>query len=178
MKKMYLVMTAMTMIFSFTGCGDNDINFSKDVFLKYTSSPAGECASYEFYDTNVEVSSDGTVKIYCDDFEEAFLDEYPTKEIQLSEEDISDLKDAIRDNNIMSLPKDISEESCDGGYDYLTVYTEDDKHTTGGLNVDNKKFKAIEELLYGMIEEDYNELRDEVGTIQKQGFEDKNNVSK
>jgi hypothetical protein len=60
----------------------------------------------------------------------------------------------------------------DGSYHFLTVYTEEDNHKTGGLNVDNKKFKAVEELLYGMIEEDLEDLHNEVRVIQEQGFEE------
>ncbi len=168
-KQIYKMILTTLLILIFSGCTNSKINFSKNVFLKYYYAPAGECTSYEFYHRNIEVSSDGTVKIYCDEFEETHTNKYPTKEIQLSEEDITALKDAIMKNHIISLPKDISEDSCDGGYSYLTIYTVDGIHETGGLNVSNKKFEAVEDLLYGMVEEDAEELFYEIDSIQEQG---------
>ncbi len=170
--KYYLVGIALIIIV-LTGCQKRGLDFSEDVFLKYTSSLAGECASFEFFDTNIEVSSDGTVRIYCDDFEDIYSEEYPTKTIQLSEEDINELKDAIEENNIMDLRKDLSTESCDGGYQYLTVYTEGDKHKTGGLNVSNRRFGRVESLIFDMVGEDVRELRSEVDDIQQKGYNDK-----
>jgi hypothetical protein len=37
------------------------------------------------------------------------------------------------------------------------------------------KFKAVEELLYGMVKDDLIGLRDEVKAIQKQGYEEEYN---
>lgn len=169
--RLFLVGIALILMI-LTGCQNGGIDFSEDVFLKYTSSPAGECASYEFFDTNIEVSSDGTVKIYCDDFEDIYSEEYPIKTIHLSKEDINDLKDAIEENNIMDLRKNLSTDSCDGGYQYLTVYTDGDKHKTGGLNVSNRRFGRVESLIFDMVGEDVRELRSEVVDIQEKGYND------
>lgn len=173
MKNTVLLLLLTAIISFFTGCGRQNIDFSDEVFLKYTSAPAGECEIFAMYDTNVAVSSDGTAEIYCDDFEDVFYDEYPTRLVDLSEEDITVLKDAIRDNGIISLPEDISEESCDGDYRSMTVYQKDGEHHTGGLNPDNKKFKAVEQLLYNMVKDDMAELKKEVNDLQERGYNSK-----
>lgn len=172
-KRTAIVATGLLLLSTFTGCSrlEPRITFSGDVFLKYSSAPAGDCQIYELYQTNIEVSSDGTARLYCDDFEEASSDVYPTREIKLSEEEITTLKDAIIENDILSLPKDISTESCDGSFYYLTVYTGEGKHETGGLNVDNRRFRYLEGLLYDMVEEEWAALRDEVNDIQLHGFD-------
>lgn len=172
MKRIRIVIMTTFLLSLFTACS-NKASFSNDVFLKYTYSPAGECMNLEFFDRNVEVSSDGMVTIYCDDFEEKYSDEYPTTVIQLSEEDITKLKKAITKNRIMFLPRSLSTDSCDGSYSYLTIYSKNKEHKTGGLNVDNESFQEVEDMLWSMIGDDFNELIDQVYTIQEQGYEQK-----
>lgn len=185
MKKFSVVMIGAILVMMLSGCrvvvnrervegrGSEKVTFSDGVFLKYTYAPAGEILVYEMFDTNVEVSSDGSVRIYSNDFLEAFMDEYPIRTMQLSEEDIATLKEAILENDILSLREDISSESNDGDYFYLTVYTKDGEHRTGGLNPINKKFMAVKDLVYEMTEAEFDDLRDEIRTIQEQGYIDK-----
>jgi hypothetical protein len=174
MRRIQIVIMTTFLISLFTACSNKDI-FSEDIFLKYTYSPAGECRNFEFFDRNVEVSSDGTVRIYCDNFDEKYSEDYPTTVIQLSAEDIAKLKKAIAKNRIMFLPRRLSTQSCDGSYSYLTVYSKNKEHITGGLNVDNKSFQEVEDMLWSMIGDDFNELIAQVDTIQEQGYKQKSN---
>lgn len=186
MKKFGVVIVGAILVMLLSGCrvvinrgervdgkSNEWMSFPDGVFLKYTYAPAGEISVYEMFDTNVEISSDGSVRIYCNGFPEAFMDEYPIRTMQLSEEGVAALKEAILENNILSLREDISSESNDGDYYYLTVYTEDGEHRTGGLNPINKKFMAVKDLVYEMTKAELDDLRDEISAIQEQGYIDK-----
>lgn len=85
------------------------------------------------------------MNIYCDDFEEPLADEYPMKTIHLSKKNISALKSSILKNSIMELDDYIENYTCDGTYSSLIVYTNGGEHKTGGLNVDNKQFLAVDD---------------------------------
>jgi len=147
-----------------------NINFSDGVFLKLTYSPAGERPVYEMFRTHAEFSSDGTVRFYCDGFGKEFTEEYPEETIRLSKEDIDEIKDAIRKNDILSLRDDISSNSLDGDYYYLTVYTDKGEHRTGGLNVSNKRFLAVKDLVWDMVESEILLLRTLISDIQERGY--------
>lgn len=189
MKKFSVVILGVILVMLLSGCrivvnrgekvdgkASEKVSFSDGVFLKYTHAPAGEILIYESFDTHVEVSSDGSVRIYCDDFPETFMGEYPTRTMQLSEEDIAALKEAILENDILSLREDISTESLDGDYFYLTVYTENGEHRTGGLNPTNRRFLAVKDLISEMTEEECHDLRDEISAIQEQGYIERYNL--
>lgn len=172
MKRITITLFSILFLTLLSACGKSN-ELSDGTFLKYTISPAGEGQVFEFFDRNIEVASDGTVKLYCDDFEEAYCEEYPTAVIQLSDKEIDRLKALIIKNRSLWLQEDTSTDSCDGSYSYLTVYTRKGSHKTGGLNVDNKKFAAIEELLYDMAGEDFGNLISEVYVMQEQGYQKK-----
>jgi hypothetical protein len=173
MKKPGIVLLAGVIILALlAGCSLSrlNINFSDGVFLKLTYYPAGECPVYELFKTHAEFSSDGTVRIYCDGFREEFIDEYPEEIIQLSKDDINEIKDAVRENDILSLREDISSKSLDGDYYYLTVYTEEVEHRTGGLNVTDKSFLEVKDLACEMVEDEFNMVRALTLNIQEKGY--------
>lgn len=155
------------------GCSSRSVKvaLSEDVFLKYTSYSGGCIPSHQSFDTNVEISSDGTVKLYCDNFSEPYSKEYPIKTVQLTKTEIEKLKEVVLVNDIMSLPKDISTDSCDGSYSYLTVYTKNNTYHSGGLNVSNEKFQEVEDNVFELIKDEYLELHSEVYAIQEEGYE-------
>jgi len=144
--------------------------FAENMFLKYTSIPAGPCASHEYFSTHIEFYSNGTVHIYCDEFNLALSNDYPTKELLLSEDQILDLKGAIAKKAIILLPRDISSDSCDGNYDRLTTYTIVGEFTTGGLNVYQPSYAAVVDLIYGMVGADFIQLQNQVKVIQNEEF--------
>jgi len=173
MKKPGIVLLVVVIMLALlAGCSlsRQSIKFSNGVFLKLTYSPAGELPVYELFRTHAEFSSDGTVRVYCDGFGQEFTDEYPEETVQLAEEDIKEIKDAILKNDILSLRNDISSKSLDGDYYYLTVYTDDGEHSTGGLNVANKSFLAVKDLAWDLVENEISMVRALTADIQEQGY--------
>lgn len=144
------------------------IDFTDGMFYKYTYSIAGEDIEYMFYDRNVEVYADGLVRIYYDNFESPLADKYPVKEFRLTNDEIIEFKECLVLNKIMKFDERLSTDSCDGSFSWMTIYTKDSVHRSGGLNVENENYLDIESKLFILVSDEYREVQNAVYEIQSQ----------
>lgn len=150
MSKKYVLQRVFNIILILTvfscvlfGCkGNNYLNFTDDILVCYQTTPV--------YDSEYSISKNITIYnngkgVYE---EETISGKYHASvEFDIDETRITSLQNIISRVNFMELDEDISTDSCDGSYKYITVYADDTNHKSGGLNPDAKRFTSLEDAI-------------------------------
>ncbi|MBQ9610165.1 MAG: hypothetical protein IJV15_12075 [Lachnospiraceae bacterium] len=165
----------MPMLVCACGKKDNTPEFSDDGMLVKLSATPKDIEEEPFtYTTNIEVYSDGTVKIYADNFSKWYgKDEPDVEELKIDDSELGEIKQAIVDEDLYHLHEDVgNKDGISGVEKKLTVYTKSGEYSVYGINPSNVKFNKVYDLIYGL-------RRDELATyilyiedIQKKGSVD------
>lgn len=157
-----------------TGCGKKDtVELADGVFLTMSSTVKGEgVETYEMYTLHADVSQDGQVRIYADNFNRWISsDPCPEKTIQLSADVIQELKDRIDESDLYHMRKNIGNRDLkEGEYKELTLYTTEGTHVSGGLNPSYREFRNIYDYIDDQLRETIYLYRAEIAQMQKQGL--------
>lgn len=123
---------------------------------------------YEITAVRLEIDKNGECEVYFtsaafDEFEE--LQKYqgqilPFKRIRLTEEETEELLACIEENSLYDLDEDLSEEGCDGSYEYLTVYYNGERRV-GGYMVVDKTFCCVADKIFELLGDEYYATYDE-----------------
>lgn len=114
-------------------------------FVTATWYPAGPDDYRNMFDRNIDVYQDGRMTFYTQDSEGRLKNKKnaPIKEVQRSEQEVTLIKDNIEKTQAYKLKKDLSTDSMDGTYVYLTFHWVDESEKVGGLNPDNEVFNQL-----------------------------------
>jgi len=148
------------------GC-TKKINFTTDgPFIILKSVSGGENYYVEFYPKYIAVYGDGTARIYTEGGGEIIVGEdAPVREVQLTDDEIEEIKETIEENQFLKLDTDISDQRVlDGSSHYITVYTENESKEVGGYSPDDDNFDAIYSKVKGLVRDEYNEWLDDIDT--------------
>lgn len=162
-----------------SGCGKNEsAELADGVFLRLSSTTKGEgVETAEMYTLHVEISQNGQVRIYADNFNRWIsTDPCPEETMQLSADVIQEIKARIKESDLYHMRKNIGNRDLkDGEYKELTVYTTDGEHASGGLNPSNREFLNVFDYVEDQIRETEYMLRAKITQMQKQGLEAEKN---
>ena len=103
------------------------------MFLMLSSTVKGEAVeTYEMYTLHAEISDNGNVRIYADDFNRwVSSDPCPEETVQLSADTIQQIKDIIDEIDLYHMRRNIgSRDLKDGEYKELTLYTASGEHVS------------------------------------------------
>ena len=135
----------------------NYLKYDEDgILLIYKQSPAGETNIYESYVTTIILYNDGKVELIG-----TFTNGHQImEEFNISEIHVKSLQNTIARVNFMELEEDVSTDSSDGSYYYITVNTKTKTHKSGGLNPDNNRYlelkKNIEDVIPTQVNNEFN----------------------
>lgn len=167
------------LIMSLAGCGKKEKTTLADgVFLKLSSTAKGEgVETAEMYTLHAEISQNGQVRIYADNFNRWIsTDPCPEETMQLSADVIQEIKARIKESDLYHMRKNIGNRDLkDGEYKELTVYTTDGEHASGGFNPSNREFLNVFDYVEDQIRETEYMLRAKITRMQKQGLEAEKN---
>lgn len=140
------------------GC-TSSVSFPEDdePFVEYEYGDYGPDLIYNLYSKKITFYGNGQAKISTPINENIGIDENAphTIEFELSNEAVNSLKSEIEVSDFFSLPEDVSQmDVVDGGYEYLTVFTENQTKTSGGSNPDNKILKSLSDQILQAIPDD------------------------
>ena len=162
-----------------SGCGKNEsAELADGVFLKLSSTAKGEgVETAEMYTLHAEISQNGQVRIYADNFNRWIsTDPCPEETMQLSADVIQEIKARIKESDLYHMRKNIGNRDLkDGEYKELTVYTTDGEHASGGFNPSNREFLNVFDYVEDQIRETEYMLRAKITRMQKQGLEAEKN---
>lgn len=132
------------------GCNSkNYLDFTDDILVCYQTTPA--------YHSEYSVAKN--IIIYNNGkgvYEEKTISGkyHASVEFEIDENHITTLQNVIARVNFMELDEDISTDSCDGDYKYITVYADDTSHKSGGLNPNTKRFTRLEDVILTNVPDD------------------------
>ena len=156
-KRAFYFFCACCLLFSLVGCGKKeDTTLADGMFLMLSSTVKGEAVeTYEMYTLHAEISDNGNVRIYADDFNRwVSSDPCPEETVQLSADTIQQIKDIIDEIDLYHMRRNIgSRDLKDGEYKELTLYTASGEHVSGGLNPSNREFLKLYDYVEDQIRE-------------------------
>lgn len=162
------------LIMSLAGCGKKEETTLADgKFLMLSSTAKGDAVeTYEMYTLHAEISDDGNVRIYADNFNRWVpSDPCPEENVQLSSDTIQQIKDIIDDIDLYHMRRNIgSRDLKDGEYKELTLYTAAGEHVSGGLNPSNREFLKLYEYVEDQIREAEYRYRSKLAEMQKKAI--------
>lgn len=137
-----------------TGC-NNYTNYAKDgPFISVRSSSASMESYEKSYPITYAVYENGTLILSTDPLKKRgrVIDEDPPEhEVTIDNEKVKEIQSLIEKNNFWKMAEDISIESEDGGYIYVTVHLTDESKTVGGLNPKNDDFLEIQQYVSSVV---------------------------
>ena len=143
------------------------------MFLMLSSTVKGEAVeTYEMYTLHAEISDNGNVRIYADDFNRWVpSDPCPEETVQLSADTIQQIKDIIDEIDLYHMRRNIgSRDLKDGEYKELTLYTASGEHVSGGLNPSNREFLKLYDYVEDQIREVEYRYRTKIAEMQKKAI--------
>lgn len=173
-KRALYFLSVCCLIMSLAGCGKKEETTLADgVFLMLSSTAKGDAVeTYEMYTLHAEISDNGNVRIYADNFNRWVpSDPCPEENIQLSTDTIQQIKDIIDDIDLYHMRRNIgSRDLKDGEYKELTLYTAAGEHVSGGLNPSNREFLKLYEYVEDQIREAEYRYRSKLAEMQKKAI--------
>lgn len=173
-KRAFYFFCACCLLFSLVGCGKKeDTTLGDGMFLMLSSTVKGEAVeTYEMYTLHAEISDNGNVRIYADDFNRWVpSDPCPEETVQLSADTIQQIKDIIDDIDLYHMRRNIgSRDLKDGEYKELTLYTASGEHVSGGLNPSNREFLKLYDYVEDQIREVEYRYRTKIAEMQKKAI--------
>lgn len=156
MKKYQRLFGMLVLLLIMTSCSDYT-NYEKDSPFMIVSSSSNSAEKFgEYYPVTYSVYEDGTVVLSTEPLKErgkkVDAEDPPTYETHVSEDEIKEIKSLIEKSNFWKLPKDISVESEDGGYIYITVHLTNTSKKVGGLNPSDEDFIHIKQYVSSIVD--------------------------
>lgn len=155
MKKL-IVISLMT-VFWLSGCSEK-INFVEEgPFVKMIFRSNSEEYYLDHYPGIITVSHDGELRVFTEEVRNLWTDEVeveigedpPTVELQLSENEVKEIKKVITKNDFLSLDENLTDDGVqDGSMTHITVYMEDGEYRVGGANVSDERFRTIYKAIF------------------------------
>lgn len=145
------------LFFLLNGCKQKIDFVDEGPFILVTSYKGGEIFYLDAYPRNIAVSNDGSLYIYTDPTKDLIIEEdAPVVKIDLTEEEIEELKDTIESNHFFDLDENISDPGViDGDMQYVTVYSQSEVKKVGGEWPNNKRFKEIRKKVFDYAGDEY-----------------------
>ena len=161
----------ISLIFGRTGCGKkSEGTIANGIFLMLSSTVKGaEVETYEMYTLHAEISDNGNVRIYADDFNRWVPeDPCPEETIQLSADTIQQIKQIIEEVDLYHMRRNIgNRDLTEGEYKELTLYLTDGEHVSGGINPSNRDFLKLYDYVEDQIREAEFRYRTKIADMQK-----------
>lgn len=164
-----------TMVFSIllVGCTASIVFPAGDTaFIEYEYGDYGPDLMYNLYPETITLFSNGQGNISTPVDKEIGIDQNAphTVSFEIGEDAVQSLQDTLEERRFFSLSEDLSEmEVMDGGYEYLTVFTEDKQHTIGGNNPNNETLDILtEEIIQVMPDGTITSFNEGIEASQKQ----------
>jgi len=148
------------------GCS-TDYNYeSEGPFITVSSASAGEIEINEHFNVNYSVYENGDLHLYSTERDDPYIgNDAPVFKTKISNEEVEQIKSLLEKYNFHKMKNDLSVDSEDGSFLYVTVYLEDESKKVGGLNPDDEQFLSIIEYVRGLVKSDdrsawYEEIRE------------------
>lgn len=173
-KEIVCMVSIVCLILSLTGCGKKeDETLADGMFLMVSSKVIGEdVETYEMYTLHAEISDNGNVRIYADDFNRWVpKDACPEVSMQLTMDQIQKIKDIIEEIDLYHMRRNIGNRDLkEGEYKELTLYTMQGEHVSGGMNPSNRDFTKLYDYVEGLIREEEYRYRTRISDMQKKAI--------
>ena len=151
-KKLGLFVSIMLFIGFIAGCSQKTNYATDGPFVLFTYSPAGPDDFRNMYSHNYALYENGKLVLYTEPGNKLKIgDDAPVLEIQVPKDDVVKVKQLIEQNKFWKFKKDVSTESQDGVFLYLTVNLTDESKTVGGLNPSEPKFIEITDFISSLV---------------------------
>lgn len=147
-----------------SGCGAKKEYVEEEPFITLTWHPAGLDRYENLYNRNIYIWQDGRIRLEAEHPEKGIIgDDAPVLEKDVSVEKIKELKESIQKNHFDILEEDLTSNSVDGTFEYISVHWEGSTKKVGGLNPDNKWFVALFNDIQELInQEEYSNWEKEI----------------
>lgn len=169
--KQYIMLIAMLFMFGFVllACSDNvneDVDaelVDEGIFVKLELYSASAGTYLDHFPKIITVSNDGSVHVFTEEvvdrrgrIEMKVEDDAPTIKKKISENEVKEIKQVIKENDFSSIPKDVTDYGVmDGDGSKITVYAKEQEWKMGGENSSHKRYNAIEETIFNQVKDDY-----------------------
>lgn len=152
-----------------TGCTNNIDFVEEEPFVKLELYSASEGTYLDHFPKIITIADDGSVHVFTEEItteygevEMKVGDDAPTINKKISAEEVKGIQQVIEENRFFSIPKDVTDYGVmDGGGSKITVYDKEKKKTVGGDNSSNKKYNAIEEIIFDQVRDEYYDWKEE-----------------
>lgn len=173
-KKIILIINLIFILMISGACGEKDDtpDFATDGLIVTLSSTPKDIEEEAFtYTINIEVYSDGTVKIYADNFSKWYGEGDPKiDELKITESEVDEIKQLIIDEDLYHLHENVgNKDDISGVEKRLTIYTVDDEYSIYGISPSNVKFNRVYDLIYGLKRDELASYILYVNDIQNKG---------
>lgn len=141
------------------GC-TNKIDFvDEEPFVKLEVYSASSGTYLDHFPKIITVSNDGSVNVFTKDSNEMKVGEdAPTIKREISAKEVKAIKQVIEKNRFFSIPEDVTDyDVMDGVGSRITVYAQDEQRKVGGENPSNKRYNAIEEIIFDQVKDEYDD---------------------
>lgn len=153
--KILLVISLFILILVVSAC-KQQLDFTEEgPFIILTFQPAGPDDYRNLFPHNYSIDENGTLTLYTESKGKLKVgNDAPVLKKQLSDEEIEKLKHLIHANNFWNLEEDLSEDSQDGNFIYISVYLTDQSKTVGGLNPLEPRFIEITDYITSLVDDE------------------------
>ncbi len=147
MKKLSLALVIFTALsFMLYGCGDeNHLNFTDEILVCYQSIPSLEESDEAIVNVTVYNSGKGIYEKITPEGKQASV------EFNIDESGIKSIQNIVARVNFMELDEDVSTDSQDGTFEYITAYADGTSHKSGGLNPTVDGFTRLKEVIFDSV---------------------------
>lgn len=152
-KKKLGLFVSIIFFIGFTASCSQKTNYATDgPFVVFTYSPAGPDEFRNMYSRNYALYENGKLILYTEPENKLKIgDNAPVSESQLTSDEVAEAKQLIEQNKFWKFKEDVSTESQDGVFLYLTVNLTDESKTVGGLNPSEPKFIEITDYISNLV---------------------------
>ena len=167
MKKIRTIIILIMIAAALAACGKKKAALvDTGKFIKISTTEVGEVETYKMYTVNVEITKSGNVRIYADDFNKWIpTSAVPEEVFNIDPEEVEELYDLVEKGGIMTLRDNVGNRDLkEGTKKYITVYTTEGEHVTGGMNPSNRTFTKVYDMAYELVRE---RLFNYISTIDK-----------
>lgn len=158
MKRASMIVIALLstfLLFSCTFSNKRTLQFATEgPFITAAIAPAGPDDYRNLIKKTIAIEQNGTFTLSPSANKQVKLGENPpTLTGKLTEEEVENIKHLLNEQNVWHLPDDISTESEDGTFLYLSIYLEDEEKQIRGLNPDHEDFLTVHRYLFDLIDD-------------------------
>lgn len=158
-----------------SGCEKKqEIALADGVFLKVSVTVKGDAVkTYEMYTLNIEISRDGTSRMYADNFNRWMSTEpCPEDVTKLSADEVAQIEAMIDEIDLYHMRNQIGNRDLkEGEYKEITLYTTEGAHSAGGMNPSNPEFLKLYDYMDDLFREREYLYRTTIAELQLKGRE-------